>query len=260
MVCCAPVFVSGARCLLMRNSLLIAYGNWLFHWRDKVFPPVMLALFVGFTPGLFGGELASDLWLDAVGFGVALMGQGFRWLVIGLAYIKRGGLNKRVYAADLVTDGLFSHVRNPLYVGNLLILAGLFILHHSAGVYLVGGGSFLLAYIAIVAAEENYLRGKFGDAYDQYCADVPRWLPRFAGLGETLRSMRFNWQRAVLKDSASCFMWMLTALLIMVVEAWRNGGEPALAARAHGLFTAFAVMLALLLGIRLLKRQGLLRA
>ena len=29
---------------------LIAYGNWLFHYRDKVFPVVMLTLFAGFTP------------------------------------------------------------------------------------------------------------------------------------------------------------------------------------------------------------------
>lgn len=243
----------------MRNSLLIAYGNWLFHWRDKVFPPVMLALFLGFTPGLFGGDLASDRVLDAVGFGVALLGQAFRWLVIGLAYIKRGGLNKRVYAADLVTEGLFSHVRNPLYVGNLLILAGLFIVHHGTGVYLVGGVNFLLAYIAIVAAEEHYLRGKFGEAYERYCADVPRWLPRFAGLGETLRSMRFNWQRALLKDSGSCFMWMLCALLIMAIEAYRNGGGAALAARGDILLLAVIVLVATLATLVLLRKRGVLK-
>lgn len=243
----------------MRNSLLIAYGNWLFHWRDKVFPPVMLALFLGFTPALFGGDLASDRALDVVGFGVALLGQAFRWLVIGLAYIKRGGLNKRVYAADLVTDGLFSHVRNPLYVGNLLILAGLFIVHHGAGVYLVGGVNFLLAYLAIVAAEEHYLRGKFGEAYARYCADVPRWLPRFAGLGETLRSMRFNWQRALLKDAGSCFMWMLSALLIMAIEAYRTGGASALEARGS-LLMAFAAALVLALAtVVVLRKRGVLR-
>ena len=243
----------------MRNSLLIAYGNWLFHWRDKVFPPVLLALFLGFTPGLFGGSLASDRWLDALGFGVALLGQSCRWLVIGLAYIKRGGLNKRVYAADLVTEGLFSHVRNPLYVGNLLILAGLFIVHHGVGVYVVGGGNFLLAYIAIVAAEEHYLRGKFGEAYERYCADVPRWLPRLSGLGETLHSMRFNWQRALLKDSGSCFMWMLSALIIMAIEAYRNGGDGALAARGASLGTAAAAMVLVLASLVALRKRGILK-
>ena len=236
---------------------LVAYGNWLFHYRDKVFPVVMLVLFAGFTPVLFGGSLSSDRQLDALGFGLALLGQTYRWLVIGLAYIKRGGLNKRVHAHALVTDGLFAHVRNPLYGGNLLIIAGLLIVHHAPAVYVLGGAYFVLTYIAIVAAEEAYLREKFSD-YADYCRRVPRWWPRWSGLGATLTGMRFNWRRAVLKDSASCAMWVLTGLGILALEAWHWGGMSALEARAPGLLAGAGLAIGTALFILQLKKRGVL--
>ena len=59
---------------------------------------------------------------------IAMSGLAVRGVVIGLAYIKRGGLNKKVYAANLVTEGMFSVCRNPLYVGNMLIYTGEFLM------------------------------------------------------------------------------------------------------------------------------------
>lgn len=241
----------------MLQRWLTAYGNWLFHYRDKVFPVVMLALFAGFAPVPFGGDLHSDRMLDLFGFALALLGQSYRWLVIGLAYIKRGGLSKRVHAHTLVTDGLFAHVRNPLYGGNLLIIAGLLIVHHAPAVYALGGAYFLLTYVAIVAAEEAYLREKFAE-YPAYCRAVPRWWPRWAGLRATLTGMRFNWRRAVLKDSASCAMWVLTGLGILALEAWHLGGSSALAARAPGLLAGAGFAIAAALFILWLKKRGVL--
>ena len=97
-----------------------------------------------------------------VGTAVVLLGQIIRAMTIGLDYIIRGGRNRRVYAEDLVTTGIFSHCRNPLYVGNLLVLLGLGIAANS--IYFVGilMPLFLLFYQAIVLAEENFLRNKFG--------------------------------------------------------------------------------------------------
>lgn len=241
----------------MLQRWLIAYGNWLFHYRDKVFPVVMVVLFAGIAPVPFGGDLQRDRALDLAGFALSLLGQSYRWLVIGLAYIKRGGLNKRVHAHALVTDGLFAHVRNPLYGGNLLIIAGLLLVHNAPAVYVLGGGWFLLTYIAIVAAEEAYLREKF-PTYADYCREVPRWWPRWTGLSATLSGMRFHWRRAALKDSASCAMWVLAGLGTLALEAWSFGGSPALAARAPGLLAGAGITVTTALVILLLKRRGVL--
>jgi len=59
-----------------------------------------------------------------MGLAMIILGQGLRILAIGLSYIVRGGRMRRIYAENLVTDGLFSHCRNPLYVGNILIVMG----------------------------------------------------------------------------------------------------------------------------------------
>src|SRR5678815_5444661 len=56
---------------------------------------------------------------------IALSGQVLRAVTIGLEYIIRGGRNRQVYAEKLVTGGMFAHCRNPLYVGNFLVLVGL---------------------------------------------------------------------------------------------------------------------------------------
>lgn len=202
---------------------LIAYGHWLFRWRNRVFPVVMLTLFAAFAPRLAGGSLVRDQVLDCLGFAVAASGQLLRALVIGLAYIKRGGVNKRVHASTLVTDGIFAHARNPLYVGNLMILAGLLIIHNHPAVYVLGGVFFLCSYQAIVAAEEQYLAKEFGAAYLAYCAQVPRWGFHWGGLGATLHAQSFNWRRVMAKDSPSCATWLVMALALFVYEAFRNG-------------------------------------
>ena len=98
-----------------------------------------------------------------IGFSVTLIGQLIRVVTIGLVYIMRGGRNRRVYAEDLVTTGIFAHCRNPLYVGNILVLAGLGIASNSLIFMAVFLPIFLFFYQAIVMAEEDFLAGKFGE-------------------------------------------------------------------------------------------------
>jgi protein-S-isoprenylcysteine O-methyltransferase Ste14 len=236
---------------------VIAYGNWLFKYRNAVFPLGMLALLLGFRPVLWRGSLVSDAWLDGLGLVIALAGQGLRAAVIGYAYIKRGGVNKRIHADQLVTQGLFAHARNPLYDGNLLILAGLFIIHNHPAVYILGSVYFMTAYIAIVAAEEQFLLTKFGDAYRDYCQRVPRWLPNLRGLRSTLSEMEFNWRRVVLKDYASAYTWMMAALVIIAYEGMTPSGWEM---QRGCLVASLAVVLTLVFAVvRFMKKRRLLR-
>ena len=115
--------------------------------------------------------------MDAAGALVALSGQAFRVLVIGLVYITRGGQNRQVWANALVDTGMFAHSRNPLYVANLLLFLGLALVHNGWAMYLIVLPFFVVAYVCIVAAEEAYLVERFGDAYAEYCRRVPRWMP-----------------------------------------------------------------------------------
>jgi protein-S-isoprenylcysteine O-methyltransferase Ste14 len=237
---------------------VVAYGNWLFKHRNKVFPLVLLALFAGFPPVLAGGNFQSDFWLNLLGLVLAAGGQGLRALVIGMAYIKRGGINKEIHADTLVTEGFFAHARNPLYVGNLLILAGLFVIHNSPWIYLAGGACFVTAYVAIVAAEEAFLTRKFGAAYGEYCARVPRWVPDFRGLRATVEGMAFNWRRVVLKDYASCYTWVMTALALLGYEALVHASMGPYGQRLAAILGITIPLTGLFLAARALKKSKLL--
>ena len=242
-----------------RVSPLVRYGNFLFRYRDALFTVVLLALFFAFPPVYPGGSERLDNRLDALGILVALLGQALRVAVIGYAYIIRGGKNRRVYAEGLVTEGFFAHSRNPLYLGNLLILLGLFLIHNNHWVYALGVPFFLLGYVAIVAAEEHFLRGKFGAAYDEYACAVPRWLPRLRGLGESVRGMRFNWRRVVLKEYNSAFYWAAGAVVLLAADTLTYFPYHARATYLNTLWACLALLVAGWATARFLKKSRRLR-
>jgi len=111
---------------------MVRIGNFFFRTRNYLFPVFYIFLFLPFR------RISPDyMTVFYVGLGIALIGQLVRMLTIGMAYIVRGGRNRRIYAAGLVTDGLFSHCRNPMYVGNILLIIGMSILSNSLFAVLV---------------------------------------------------------------------------------------------------------------------------
>lgn len=204
-------------------NLVYLWGSFLFKYRNTVFPVFLAILFVVFPPVLSGGTLESDLRLDLVGIALCLAGQILRGAVIGFAYIKRGGLNKKVYADTLVTRGIFGVMRNPLYVGNLLIAAGILVVHNHPMVYLIGGLFTLASYQAIVLTEERFLRNKFGAEFEQYCREVSRWLPRISKLRGATDGMSFQWGKVVNKDYSTCGTWVVIVSLLFMYEGYRAG-------------------------------------
>jgi len=233
---------------------VIAWGEFLFRWRNTVFPLVMAALLLGFSP--FGAERPWDLWVDLIALAVILMGSALRILVVGLAYIKRGGLNKRVYADRLVTEGMFAHGRNPLYVGNLMVLLGILLMHGSPWSVVLGASFYLASYAAITAAEERFLLAKFGADYRAYCARVPRWGLRLAGLRATLRGFSFNWRRVLVKEYSSLCTGAVMVLLVVgeevIVARGPDEAGPVLWAVAAGMVGVGL----LALFVRALKKTG----
>ena len=129
--------------------MLIHLGNFFFKYRTVVFP-LCLPLALVPAPTLFHDPMVAA----AIGFALALCGEFVRSSTIGMQYIVRGGRDRRVYARDLVTGGLYAHTRNPMYIGNVLILAGLTI---SSNSWLAVGlllPLYLFVCACIVAAEE----------------------------------------------------------------------------------------------------------
>ena len=197
---------------------MVALGNFLYRTRLYVFPAACLLVFLP-GPRIWQDDLVAAF----LGFAIALAGQVIRAGTIGLVYIVRGGKNRRVHADDLVSDGVFGHSRNPMYVGNLLILSGMAVTSNCWTTVLVAIPLTAFIYRAIVAAEENYLRGRFGAAFDDYCRNVPRFVPRLRGLGETFSRMDFHWRRVLVKEYGTPTAWILVWCGIVAWNMRRDG-------------------------------------
>ncbi len=199
---------------------MISIGNFFFRYRNFLFLFLYLALFIP-SPPLFSPErFGSDYFLWPVIFGllITVSGQLIRGATIGLAYIIRGGKEGKVYAEELVTGGIFNHCRNPLYVGNILMLCGVGVLSNSLLYIAVFIPFFLFVYQAIVLAEEKFLRNKFGEQYDRYTKAVNRWLPDLNGISSTFNSMQFRWRRWILKEYNTQYIWFTGITLILLFK------------------------------------------
>jgi len=93
------------------------------------------------------------------------------------AAIGRGTLSPLDAPRRLVVQGLYRYVRNPMYVGVILILLGEALLCESIVLLEYAAGCFLLFNLVIMLYEEPALRSRFGESYVRYCRAVGRWLP-----------------------------------------------------------------------------------
>lgn len=237
---------------------MISIGNFLFKYRNALFPLYILALFLLFRPpvGWNQGSESGGSVQDLVAVGVALSGLVVRGVVIGLAYIKRGGLNRKVYAENLVTEGMFSVCRNPLYVGNMLIYTGQFLMFGNPWCFLIGVASFGFIYECIIAAEENYLREKFGVAYAEYCRDVPRWLPRLSKLGEATTGMKFDWKKVIFKDYPTMCSTLIFLACTQLWEVLANHGMAHHEREIYGMSAAVIGIALAALVVRTIKKSS----
>lgn len=243
-----------------KNNPMIAIGNFFFRYRNLLFIVLYAALFIP-SPPIFSAEGFGPhyyLWPIIIGLVITISGQAIRGATIGLAYIIRGGKGGKVYAEQLVTSGIFNHCRNPLYVGNILMLAGVGILSNSLLYLTVFIPLFLFIYQAIVLAEEAFLRAKFGPAYDAYTQRVNRWIPDLRGIGRTFSGMHFKWKRWILKEHTTQAIWLLGIILILLFNYDAlTGGDDAL--RNRMLWISISILLVLYVLVRFLKKTGRMR-
>jgi protein-S-isoprenylcysteine O-methyltransferase Ste14 len=222
-------------------------------------PAVLIGLLFLTTPVIPRGSVRLARLLDLGGVLVAIAGQALRIAVIGYRYIVRGGSQGRVFARELVTSGIFGLSRNPLYLGNLLVILGLLVIWNSPWMYAIGVPFLLFSYRAIVAAEEAYLGRQFGAAYAAYARQTPRWWPRWGGLAAATAGLRFNWRRVVLKEYSSTAEWTIAAAMLLMFKARFYAAFEGTEARTWPYWIAVTAAAALWGWVRYLKKSKRLR-
>jgi protein-S-isoprenylcysteine O-methyltransferase Ste14 len=118
--------------------------------------------------GLAGGALLVAgvvLYLACAFWGFALRGQG---TPAPIDPPKR-----------LVVEGPYRIVRNPMYWGVASVMVGEALLVRSVALMEIAAAFFASTMLFVLLYEEPVLRRTFGAEYEQYCRQVPRWIPRF---------------------------------------------------------------------------------
>jgi protein-S-isoprenylcysteine O-methyltransferase Ste14 len=163
------------------RETLRAQGEWLFKqrsWLPLLLAPIVVLGFVQFS--YLEGSRAADRWWSLACALVCLAGLAIRAVTTASTPKHTSGRNTKGQVADeLNTTGLYSIVRNPLYVGNFLAGLGVVLFLHIWWVAAAYTVFFWGYYERIVFAEEEFLREKFGEAYIAYARATPAFFPRF---------------------------------------------------------------------------------
>jgi protein-S-isoprenylcysteine O-methyltransferase Ste14 len=99
------------------------------------------------------------------------------WCILNFAIVGRGTPAPFDPPRRLVVRGPYRYVRNPMYLGAGLAVAGAALYYQTAALLAYVGAFLLLMHIFVVLYEEPTLRQTFGDDYKAYCRQVRRWWP-----------------------------------------------------------------------------------
>ena len=143
-------------------------GGMLFRHRGWIPVPLLI------IPLLLPGRMTAATWW----IGGLLVAAGELIRLTGVAAAgARTRRRSRGTADELVTYGIFSWVRNPLYIGNLLAWSGFTVMAGVPWFLSIALVVFAIEYTLIVRYEEGVLESTFGERYLAYKARVNRWLP-----------------------------------------------------------------------------------
>lgn len=146
--------------------------------RIALFTLVVPASVVVYVPVGLGGSPGSPIQV-LLGTLVIAMGLALAaWCFYGFAVRGRGTPAPWDPPRRLVTTPPYRHVRNPMYLGILLVLLGEAALFGSLALLVWSIVVAAAFHLAVTLYEEPGLHERFGGEYDRYLAEVPRWLPR----------------------------------------------------------------------------------
>jgi protein-S-isoprenylcysteine O-methyltransferase Ste14 len=125
-----------------------------------------------------GWPVVLPAWLAPLGIVLMVLG-GALALACGATFVVAGRGTPAPFdpPREFVPVGPYRFVRNPMYVGATVLLAGFALVERSAAILALAGAGAVLAHLFVVFAEEPGLEERFGDSYRSYKASVRRWVP-----------------------------------------------------------------------------------
>jgi protein-S-isoprenylcysteine O-methyltransferase Ste14 len=185
----------------------------IFSYRSYTPIPFLIVMLIFAKP---------TFWSLLIGLLIALVGELIRFWGVGYA----GGETRTtgpVGGSKLVTNGPYAYVRNPLYLGNMLMYLGFGVMSMALFPYfqIIGLIYFFVQYYLIVTLEEDYLSRAFPDEYALYIKHVPRFIPRLKRY-EYASNFKFDIKEALRSEKRTLQAFLLVVALNILIFIFKT--------------------------------------
>lgn len=190
-------------------------GQFFFKYRSYTPLPFVIPLLLYSRPTLLS---------MIAGFVIAMGGELLRFW--GVSYAGGETRTRKVGAGNLVTQGPFAYMRNPLYTGNILIYFGISIMANSLFPYLqiIGLVYFYIQYYFIINEEEEFLRSKYKEKYEDYFNSVNKYIPNTSPYDPEKQSkLKKNLSEAYKSEKRTFQGFLFIILLVLLIYVLING-------------------------------------
>lgn len=158
-------------------------GSWLFKWRSYL-PALGIPIFLialrnsEYLERIFGDSI-QNFW-DLFSICVSFLGLGVRCFTVGFVPRGTSGRGTQIQGVEILNmTGMYSIVRNPIYLGNFIIILGITLFVQVWWFALVVWLGFWIYNERIIFAEEEFLRKKFGTLFLEWAKETPAFFPKF---------------------------------------------------------------------------------
>jgi protein-S-isoprenylcysteine O-methyltransferase Ste14 len=193
-------------------------GSWLFRWRSYL-PLLGIPIFIiairqsGIIERKFGDNV-SDFWGSCAVI-ISFLGFAVRCITAGYAPRGTSGRNTKSQAAEMLnTTGMYSISRNPLYLGNFIIVLGVTLFIEVWWLALLVWFGFWFYYERIIFTEEEFLRSKFKDQFMEWAKKTPIVIPRFRNWEKP--ELGFSFKTVLRREFSTFFSIVVTFFFLEV--------------------------------------------
>jgi protein-S-isoprenylcysteine O-methyltransferase Ste14 len=223
-------------------------GNFLFMHRSFTPVPLIILVFIIFRPIDLGEK---NILINLLGLLISLLGEIVRIIAVGYAHKGTSGRESYLKADALNTTGIYSIVRNPLYIGNFFMFTGLVIVYASIFAVIVFPVFSILQYYFIILSEEDFLREKHGRDFETYCRRVRRIIPTFNDYRKNQNP--FNLKKVVFKENDSVFNMLVMYILVLLYKEKAFTGS---ISRPFVYIIPGVIFMAAYIIVKIIKRRG----
>jgi len=187
-----------------------------FFFRHRGITPVPFVLIL-----LYQSNLSK--WGVIAGLIIIALGEAIRIAGVHMA----GGRTRtrNVGANELCTSGIFAHVRNPLYLGNVIIYIGFAITAGGPWIWyltVIALVYFVVQYAFIISLEEDKLSELFGAKYEEYQQNVPRLIPRLSAWKKEHDFVPEPWKKVLRAEKSTLFNQCIFLIILIIKELLFN--------------------------------------